>query len=119
MGVIGFDLEQRTLEFSQQIKQYVLSLPRNVANLENGRQLIRSAGSVGANYIEANDALGQRDFLMRIRIARKEAKEARYWLELTDCASGQADIRENLINEATELIKILSAVLVRYNANKI
>lgn len=119
MGMVGFDLEQRTLEFSQQIKQYVLSLPKNIANLENGRQLIRAAGSVGANYIEANDALGQKDFLMRIRIARKEAKEARYWLELTDSESGQTDIRENLINEATELIKILSAVLVRYNANKI
>ncbi len=119
MGVVGFDLEQRTLEFSQQVKRYVLSLPRNVANLENGRQLMRAAGSVGANYIEANEALGQRDFLMRIRIARKEAKEARYWLELTDCGSGQTDTQQNLINEATELIKILSTVLVRYNANKI
>ena len=49
-----------------------------------GKQLIRAATSVGANYIEANEALGKKDFLMRIRICRKEAKECGYWLKLVE-----------------------------------
>jgi len=42
--------------------------------------LVRASGSVGANYIEANESLSKKDFLMRVKICRKEAKESRYWL---------------------------------------
>lgn len=59
-------------------------LRRTIANMEDGRQLIKASGSVGANYIEANESLGRKDFLCRIKICRKEAKESRYWLRLID-----------------------------------
>ena len=59
-------------------------LPRTLANIEDSRQLVDSSGSVGANYIEANEALSKKDFVMRIKICRKEAKESRYWLRLID-----------------------------------
>src|SRR3989304_7976108 len=77
-----FDLENRTLEFAKKVIDLVKKLPRNIANLELSRQIIRSGGSVGANYREANDSLGKKDFIMRLRISRKEAKETLHWLEL-------------------------------------
>ena len=105
-----YDLEDRTLEFS---KLFVNNLPKTVANVELSKQLIRSAGSVGANYIEANEALGKKDFVMRARIARKEAKETRYWLELVEFSETQAQSHQNLVQEATELLKILSAIIAK------
>jgi len=59
-------------------------LPRIISNIEYGKQLIRSSGSQAANYIEANESLGRKDFMMKIRICRKEAKESRLWLKLTE-----------------------------------
>jgi len=106
-----FDLEERTLKFAQRVNAYVLGLPKNIANLENGRQLIRSSGSVGANYIEANEALGKKDFIMRLRISRKEAKESRHWLRLTLPDGGQLEEQKYLIQEASELVKILSSMI--------
>src|SRR3990172_12908384 len=79
-----FDLENRTLEFAKKVIDLVKKLPRNIANLELSRQIIRSGGSVGANYREANDSLGKKDFIMRLRISRKEAKETYYWLQLIE-----------------------------------
>jgi four helix bundle protein len=79
-----FDLEERTYEFARDVRSFVKRLPRTIANFEDVRQLICSSGSVGANYIEANEALGKKGFLMRLRIARKEVKESRYWLRLLD-----------------------------------
>ena len=57
-------------------------IPKNLPNTEISKQLVRSAGSVGANYIEANEALSKKDFLMRAKISRKEAKESCYWIKL-------------------------------------
>ena len=108
-----YDLEDRTLQFSKQIIRFVNGLPKSIPNTEISKQLIRSAGSVGANYIEANEALGKKDFVMRVRIARKEAKETRYWLELVGCSEEQATIRTSLVQEATELLKILSAIITK------
>lgn len=70
-----YDLEERTLRFARDVIAFVDVLPKTTSNAEIAKQLIRAAGSVGANYIEANEALGKRDFLMRIRISRKESKE--------------------------------------------
>jgi len=107
-----YDLEERTLRYAGMVNGYVKKLPRTVPNIENGRQLVKAAGSVGANYIEANEALSRKDFIMRVKIARKEAKESRYWLALTE--AGQAGRgKEALINEATQLIKIFSAILIK------
>ena len=72
---MAYDLEERTLEFAKAVRLLAKSLPRTIANAEDMKQLIRSSGSVGANYREANEGLSKKDFLMRIRISRKEAKE--------------------------------------------
>lgn len=107
-----FDLEDRTLEFAKQTINLLKSLPRNSINLEITSQLIRSVGSVGANYREANDSLGKKDFYMRIRICRKEAKETKYWFELILHNNPNLSTQTTpLINENTELIKIFSAIL--------
>ncbi len=108
-----YDLEERTFEFARYVRAFVKRLPRTVSNQEDVRQLIRSSGSTGANYIEANEALSKKDFRMRIKIARKESKESRYWLRLLDT---QDDItldteRKGLIQESTELLRIFTAIL--------
>ena len=108
-----YDLEERTYEFARCVRAFVKRLPRTISNLEDVRQLIRSSGSTGANYIEANEALSKKDFRMRIKIARKESKESRYWLRLLDT---QDDItldaqRKSLIQESTELLRIFTAIL--------
>ena len=77
-----YDLEERTLRFAKDIVAFVNAVPKTIANVEIIKQIIRSSGSVGANYIEANEALSKRDFAMRVKICRKEAKESRYWLRL-------------------------------------
>jgi four helix bundle protein len=82
-----------------------------MTNLEIGKQLIHSAGSVGANYIEANDSLGKKDFLMRIKISRKEAKESRYWLGLSCPFEKYEKSKQDLIQEASELMNIFGAIL--------
>lgn len=107
-----FDLEERTLSFAKRVIDLIKKLPKNTVNYEMSSQVIRSAGSVGANYREANDSLGKKDFFMRIRICRKEAKETKYWLELVFHNSPELkQIVESLIQESSELVKIFSAIL--------
>ncbi len=77
-----YDLEERSFQFAKAARIFVKSLPKTTANYEDTKQLVRSSGSVGANYIEANESLGKKDFLMKSRISRKEAKESNYWLRL-------------------------------------
>jgi len=106
-----YDLEDRTFEFAKSVRVFLKVLPRNYINLEDAKQLVRSSGSIGANYIEANEALSRKDFVYRIKIARKEAKETIYWLNLIDINTVQKRERQSLSIEATELMKILSAIL--------
>ena len=73
-----YNLEKRTADFARNIRSFVRSLPRTISNIEDIKQLVRSSGSVGANYIEANESLSKKDFVMRIKICRKEAKESEY-----------------------------------------
>ena len=110
-----YDLEERTFEFAKAIRLFAKTLPRTIANIEDVKQLIRSSGSVGANYREANEALGKKDFLMRIRISRKEAKESVYWLRVIRETNSLDDPREidRLMVEANELTKILSAIAAK------
>ena len=79
-----FDLEERTFQFAKRTRAFVRTLAKTIGNVEDARQGIRSSGSVGANYIEANEALSKKDLLLRIKICRKEAKESRYWLRLIE-----------------------------------
>lgn len=108
-----YDLEDRMLAFAQAVRAFVKQIKRTICNIEDGRQLVRASGSVGANYIEANEALSKKDFRMRIKISRKEAKESRYWLRLVDMYGDDRleKRRDELIQEATELASIFSSIL--------
>src|SRR5687768_327972 len=110
-----YDLEERTYLFAKRVRAFIKQLPKTVSNLEDSRQLNNSSGSIGANYIEANEALSRKDFRMRVKISRKEAKESRYWLRLLDTANSPEieRTRDELLGEATELMKILSAIVNR------
>jgi len=107
-----YDLEERTFRFAKEVIKSVNVLPRSLSNIEITKQVIRSSGSVGANYIEANEALGKKDFKMRIRISRKGAKESVYWLKLVEVNDKEREkTRQQLIDEATQLTKIFSSTL--------
>jgi four helix bundle protein len=108
-----FDLESRALQFAKDVRKFVRLLPQSIANREDIKQLVRSSGAVGANYIEANESLGKKDFAMRLRIARKEAKESEYWFALLDVGGLTQNERERvrLQGEARELLLILNAIL--------
>jgi four helix bundle protein len=110
-----FDLEERTFQFAKTVRLFVKTLPKTISNIEDSKQVIRSSGSVGANYREANEALSKKDFAMRIKICRKEAKESSYWLRLINETNDlkNADEALNLICEADELKKIFSSILVK------
>lgn len=108
-----YDLEERTLKFAKDVRLFIKVIPKTIANIEDSRQLIKSSGSVGANYIEANEALSKKDFLMRLKISRKEAKESVYWLRIineTNDLTNRTEA-ESLIQEGTELKKILSSII--------
>jgi four helix bundle protein len=108
-----YDLEERTFLFAKNARDFVRKLPKTISNIEDGKQLIKASGSVGGNYIEANEALSKKDFVMRIKICRKEAKESRYWLRLIDVQGEQQLEREqrDLQQEATELMNIFGSIL--------
>lgn len=108
-----YDLEARTELFSLRVRDFCLSLKRDVINLEYIKQVIRSAGSIAANYIEANENLGEKDLRMRIKICRKEAKETRLWLKhvLAYENKEHEEERIKLMQEATELMNIFGSIL--------
>ena len=107
------DLEDRRFRFAESVRTFVKQLPRSVRNTEDVRQLVRASGSVAANWIEADEALSKKDFLMRVKICRKEAKESRLFLQLIDAglAKNAASSRDGLAKEARELTLIFSAII--------
>ena len=108
-----YDLEERTFQFAKDVRLFVKTLPKTIANIEDSKQLVKASGSVGANYREANEALSKKDFVMRIKISRKEAKESAYWLRLIDETNSlkNKDDSQRLLQEANELKKIFSSIL--------
>jgi four helix bundle protein len=108
-----FDLEDRTLLFAKRVRKFIKELPKTISNIEDGKQLIKSSGSVGANYIEANESLSKKDFILRIKICRKEAKESQYWLKLIDTNDHRDNEKERmgLIQETTELTNIFGSIV--------
>ena len=108
-----YDLEERTFQFAKDVRLFVKTLPKTIADIEDGKQVIKASGSVGANYREANEALSKKDFVMRIKICRKEAKESAYWLRLINETNNlkNADEAQRLRQEANELKKIFSSIL--------
>ena len=108
-----YDLEDRTFEFAKKVRLSLKKLPRSISNAEDSKQLARSSGSVGANYIEANEALSKKDFNMRVKISRKKAKESRFWLKLIDTGENDDLDKEKqlLIRESMELTNIFGVIV--------
>jgi four helix bundle protein len=108
-----YDRAERTFPFAKRVRLFVKTLLHTITNIEDGKQLIRSSGSIGANYLKANEALGKKDFLRRIKIRRKEAKESQYWSRLiheTNRLQNSTEV-ERLIQEADELKMIFSSIV--------
>ena len=107
------DLEERTAVFAENIRNFVRYLPRTISNFEDVKQLVRASGSVAANCIEANEALGDKDRVMKFRTCRKEAKECQLWIRLLNVGieaerrQQQAELRQ----EAHELKLIFSSIV--------
>jgi len=109
-----YDLEERTFQFAKNVRIWVKSLPKTISNIEDVKQLVRASGSVGANYIEANESLSKKDFVFRIKICKKEAKESGYWIRLI--LESNENIQEEktgklLLQESIELKKIFSSMV--------
>lgn len=105
-----FDLEDRCLSFAKQMRSFLRKLPKDIITDQDIRQLTRSSGSVGANYLEANESLSKKDFVHRVRIAKKEARESIYWLELLPIADDLTSEHEDLLREIAEIMHILGAI---------
>ena len=113
------DLEERSLQNAMRVRDLVKKVEQSIWNREYIKQVVRSSGSVGANYIEANEFLGDKDFLMKARISRREAKETMYWIRLLDL-EGKSEIepeRKAMIQENDELKRIFSAILNKRKQN--
>lgn len=112
-GRTKYDLEDRTARFAAEGRGFVRTLPSSIANGEDSRQLVRASGSLGANYIEANEAFSKKGFITHIEIRRKPAKECRHCLGLVDTNgdSGLDAERGMLMQEAFELMSIFAAIL--------
>ena len=109
-----FDLEDRTTNFAKEVIKLCKVLPRNSMNDRLIGQITGSAGSIGANYREANDALGKKDFFHRVKISRKEAKETLHWLDLIEVANPEFSDRISLLKqESRELKNILSSIAIK------
>lgn len=108
-----YDLEERTEKFSLRVRNFCLKLKKDIINIEYIRQLVRAAGSVAGNYIEANENLGDGDLRFRIKVCRKESKESKLWLKhvLTYDDVSLEKERLELIQEAFELENIFGAIL--------
>ena len=110
----NFDLEKRSTDFAKEIVRLCRSIKNDSINSRIFSQLVGSSGSIGANYREANDSLGKKDFIMRLKISRKETKEVLHWLEiLLEANPSVQNIIEKLMKEATELRNILSAIIIK------
>jgi|WetSurMetagenome_2_1015567.scaffolds.fasta_scaffold302831_2 four helix bundle protein len=106
------DFEDRTTDFAKRIIRLCRALPKDSINYSLISQIIRSSGSVGANYREANEAVGRKDFIYRLRISRKEAKETQHWLELIREANSEFEEKmQSLFQEVKEIRNILSSMI--------
>jgi four helix bundle protein len=107
-----YDLGERTEKFAKRIITFLDKLPKQMIYLEISKQLLRSSCSVGANYVEAEESLSKKDFFMRIKISRKEAKESRYWLNLLNLSDKSLHEEKNsLIQESVELMRIFGSIV--------
>jgi four helix bundle protein len=108
---IKYDLEDRTLLFAKKCIDVCKGLGAGTVNRQLIDQLVRASASVGANYREANETHTKKDFYYRIGVCRREAKEAKYWLDLLKHANQDTTQHlEDLIDEAAQLTKIFASI---------
>jgi len=110
-------LDLRSERFAKAVRAFVRTLPRTISNAEDVKQLVRASGSVAANFIEATEAVSKKDYLLRLRYSRKEAKESRLFLALVDVGEKPAmeTERPTLIKEANELKLIIAAIIRKHD----
>ena len=107
-----FYLEERTTKFAKAVIRLCKTLSRCPINDRLVGQVVGTSGSIGANYREANDALGKKDFLQRMKISRREAKESCHWLDLIlEANADKESIIRPLLKEGDELKRILSPII--------
>jgi four helix bundle protein len=108
----NIDIQERTFKFGVRIIKFVDKLPQTLSATELGKQLLRSGTSIAANMEEANGAESKSDFIHKVSIAYKEARETRTWLGMIQAAilPAVAEVSE-LYNECDEIIRILFAIL--------
>jgi len=113
------ELEERFLKFAKDVRDFCRLVKWDIINAQYVKQVIRSSGSIGANYIEASDHLGKLDEKMRLKISRREAKETVYWLQLVLLYEeiSLENKRIYLIDEGTQIKKILSSILGKLGAS--
>lgn len=106
-----FDLEERTAKFASGVIGLCRKTPKDIVTIPIISQLVRSATSIGANYCEANNAESRRDFVHKVGICKKEAKETKYWLNMLKVATpALEDEIKTHWQEAKELNLIFSAI---------
>lgn len=113
-----YDLEKRTEKFAIAVRDALKLVRKDIINWDDTKQVLRSSGSIGANYVEANDGLSDKDFEYRIKVCRKEAKETTYWLRVIRVSESERVIINGLEKEAFELMKIFGAILRNFKRNK-
>ena len=113
-----YDIRERTFKFAQRVLDIVGMLPRNQTCEVISNQLTKSGTSIGANIEEADGSLTKRDFVNKTAIARKEAKETRYWLRLIKGRYIGSEVIEEDIREAEEIINILSSIIDKSKSRK-
>lgn len=114
---------ERLFDFSKRCQKLTQELPKTQANFEYSKQLVRSSGSMGSNYIEALEAMGKRDFIYRLKVSRKETRESVHWLRLVDEANDRLEVEtkeelEDLVREGREIMKIFTASILTSEGKK-
>lgn len=111
---IKYDLEERTAKFGENCIKFAKSLTENNLNRPLVNQFVRSATSIGANYMEANGAESRKDFFHKISIVKKESKETMHWLRmLAQTNPDKAGECRELWKEARELTLIFSSIILK------
>ncbi len=116
-GNQGLEIQDRAFQFAVRVVKLANRLPRTVAGIEVGRQLVRAATSVGANLEEADAAESKADFVHKVGIAHKEAREARYWLRIVRASLLDDDEVVSLLRESEELVRILHTIVSNARQN--
>jgi len=115
----NFDLEERTARFSEEIIDFCKKLPRNPITIPLISQLVRAATSIGANYCEADEASSKKDFINKVCIAKKEAKETKYWLRIIAHTITESNLEAKKLWQETSELNLILAAIIRNTKNNI